>query len=108
MWVLPPRFLFGLESYYFCELGALAKLQNTRTTPYVTRKERKKKNNPKNSGTLFSRICLHSAVLFNHSHLKICENKQRELHLFSGVNSMLRIPSFNILHKLLKKSVRAP
>ena len=43
MWVLPPRFLFGLESYYFCELGALAKLQNTRTTPYVTRKERKKK-----------------------------------------------------------------
>ena len=28
-----PRFFFGLESYYFCELGAHAKIRNPRTTP---------------------------------------------------------------------------
>ena len=43
---------FGLESYYFCELGAHAKFRNPKTTPsgiLITAEEEWKKKNTKNS-----------------------------------------------------------
>ena len=43
----------GVESNFFCELGALAKFQDPRTNKFLTWKERrkeKKKNNLKNGG----------------------------------------------------------